>query len=1039
MKIKKVDITGFRAYEKQGDGTFDFTINTGEVADFVSIFAPNGFGKSSFYDAIEWAITNNISRYTRDSLRSNNDSTSLYLNTKRSGQSILRNRYISDSDPTNVLVETTSTDPFKRELRKAANGRRDFKFDPKDTDPATKHLIEIFLSQDAIDSFLKEEKPESRYEKFMSNFGGEDEEYRLKINALLKTCMQEIKGLKQEELRLQEVLKEPIHKQGLQHINDTIHTLCGFGENLEFVDNQYSLSIDLDYKNNIAIKRQKNLSNLELLKEKKFIIDECLVGLEKFFRDKNQELNLRKRLFSLESNRLELDERNKFIASVSELESKLGLLVESIAIHNIHKSNLENYNKNNNLIKEHSVQRSNLINESNALKANLISNQQRLEDSIVAIKKSDHNFNKSKEDLSNAQNKFSKITSIESELFLLEAQLEAIKDKLVSCQSTIHDRKKEIEQTNNLEVSRDLLDLSKFNSVNISNDLINKLVAEIDRSNSLKSLVDKYLREQNQLGDQQDSIVQLVSMARELITHTKSEHCPLCSHKYDSYQILVERILNNKGLSLQQKKIEAQIEDAESELILLNKSISESIFYIENQKNKKIKLLELELNKKLDEQDSYVLNLQSIMLNIKKIRAELVDLKTQTLNLSFTEYVNACNQQLQYWTDHKAALEHEFSQLKSKTIEITQRIEKISPEVAWFETSIQQLRDSELVLTIEKYLTSNSVLPGTELDFFNERTKLLAESMMEVTLTLEQSKKNLAKLEQSIIEANRSIDINMLMNDIHQCNDEILKLLSNSLEPFQAKLQLLQPDLFHKPQDTLELSLNHLRSKAEETINICNTKNSLFDLLTDQLNDVLPFLRFLEANKALAVVKSSLDQYLTLESKLREEFDQVEKRLKNRIDNFFYIELINKIYSKIDPHPSFKTITFVCLFPENEKPRLEIYLHENEDSVICPTFYFSAAQLNILSLSIFLARALHVEHEGRPVETILIDDPIHSMDSINILSTIDLLRNISTRFGRQIILSTHDENFYELLKVKLPSKIYRSKFMKLESFGKISN
>lgn len=504
-----------------------------------------------------------------------------------------------------------------------------------------------------------------------------------------------------------------------------------------------------------------------------------------------------------------------------------------------------------------------------------------------------------------------------------------------------------------------------------------------------------------------------------------------------SYHELVGRILNNKGLSQQQKKIETQIEEAESEFVLLSKSISESIIRIEDIKNKKIKLLESELNKNLDEQDKYVLNQQTIMLNIEQIRAELVDLKSQTLNLSFTEFVNACNEQLQYWTEHKAELEHESSQLKSKIIEITQKIEKISPEVAWFETSIQQLRDSELVLTIEKYLASNSVLPDTELDFFNDQIKLLAESMMEVSLTLEQSKKNLANLEQSIIKANRSIDINMLMNDIHQCNDEILKLLSNSLEPFQAKLQLLQPNLFDKPQDTLELSLNHLRSKAQETINICNTKNSLFDLLTDQLNDILPFLRFLEANQALTIVKNSLDQYLTLESKLKEEFDQVEKRLKNRIENFFYIELINRIYSKIDPHPSFKTISFVCLFPENEKPRLEIYLHEDVDSIICPTFYFSAAQLNILSLSIFLARALHVEHEGRPVETILIDDPIHSMDSINILSTIDLLRNISTRFGRQIILSTHDENFYELLKVKLPSKIYRSKFMKLKSFGKI--
>jgi len=107
-------------------------------------------------------------------------------------------------------------------------------------------------------------------------------------------------------------------------------------------------------------------------------------------------------------------------------------------------------------------------------------------------------------------------------------------------------------------------------------------------------------------------------------------------------------------------------------------------------------------------------------------------------------------------------------------------------------------------------------------------------------------------------------------------------------------------------------------------------------------------------------------------------------------------------------------------------------------SPIAPSLFFSAAQLNVLSLSIFLARALHVKYKGTPVQAILIDDPIHSMDSINILSTIDLLRNISVRFDRQIILSTHDENFHELLKMKIPSEKYASKFMKLESFGKVA-
>jgi exonuclease SbcC len=90
-----------------------------------------------------------------------------------------------------------------------------------------------------------------------------------------------------------------------------------------------------------------------------------------------------------------------------------------------------------------------------------------------------------------------------------------------------------------------------------------------------------------------------------------------------------------------------------------------------------------------------------------------------------------------------------------------------------------------------------------------------------------------------------------------------------------------------------------------------------------------------------------------------------------------------------------------------------------------------------LSLSIFLARALHVKAHGKDVGCIFIDDPIHSMDSINVLSTIDLLRTISKKFDRQIILSTHDRNFYELLKKKIPPHEYASKFIELESFGRV--
>lgn len=59
------------------------------------------------------------------------------------------------------------------------------------------------------------------------------------------------------------------------------------------------------------------------------------------------------------------------------------------------------------------------------------------------------------------------------------------------------------------------------------------------------------------------------------------------------------------------------------------------------------------------------------------------------------------------------------------------------------------------------------------------------------------------------------------------------------------------------------------------------------------------------------------------------------------------------------------------------------------------------------------------------------------MDSINVLSTIDMLRTISKKFDRQIILSTHDRNFFDLLQKKVPQKEYLSKFIELETFGKV--
>ena len=169
---------------------------------------------------------------------------------------------------------------------------------------------------------------------------------------------------------------------------------------------------------------------------------------------------------------------------------------------------------------------------------------------------------------------------------------------------------------------------------------------------------------------------------------------------------------------------------------------------------------------------------------------------------------------------------------------------------------------------------------------------------------------------------------------------------------------------------------------------------------------------------------------------LKTEIERTKNHLDKRIKDFFYEDLINEIYGKIDPHPSFKNVKFIATFT-GDRPSLDIYVKsgiedDDKDSLI-PNLYFSTAQINILSLSIFLASALN----SKTYDCIFIDDPIQSMDSINVLSTIDLLRSIVVNNKKQIILSTHDENFYNLLKMKIPPTLFKSKFLELESFGKL--
>ena len=159
MKFKKVEISAFRIYDDPQYATFDLTAKSGNAAGFVSLYAPNGFGKTSFYDAVEYAMTGSVDRFY---LRAEE------LEKLANLQTI--DKFIRHSSSKRDTYVKIYTDNEQRQVintpfHKHGKQKHDLNLDPKKRkdDPFQK----VILSQEWISAFLTENNGEYRYKKFM--------------------------------------------------------------------------------------------------------------------------------------------------------------------------------------------------------------------------------------------------------------------------------------------------------------------------------------------------------------------------------------------------------------------------------------------------------------------------------------------------------------------------------------------------------------------------------------------------------------------------------------------------------------------------------------------------------------------------------------------------------------------------------------------------------------------------------------------------------------------------------------------------------
>jgi predicted ATPase len=149
----------------------------------------------------------------------------------------------------------------------------------------------------------------------------------------------------------------------------------------------------------------------------------------------------------------------------------------------------------------------------------------------------------------------------------------------------------------------------------------------------------------------------------------------------------------------------------------------------------------------------------------------------------------------------------------------------------------------------------------------------------------------------------------------------------------------------------------------------------------------------------------------TISEEMREAALQIVDGELRRIEPLF-----QRIWAGIDPHPSLRAVHLVSRLNYG-KGRLSMRMTDDvrSRSSESPESVLSSSQQNALAVALFLT--LNLGTQSLPLATTVLDDPFQSLDDINLLGLVDLLRRI--RGSRQLIVTTHEHRFAELLARKL--------------------
>ena len=1000
VRLKELEISNFRAYR----GSFEFDLD----ADLIVLFGPNGFGKTSFFDAIDFVCSGGVARFDKrfghktdrllkvlKHLDSPIDDSFIKVKALTDGREVTIERYMKyrtkahvdgttsyrtktlmlltglSEKPPDIRIENLvrlfrATHLFGQEYQSLTSGFRDYSRLPEDT------VSRMLALQDYVEGINKVR-----------------EVYEV-LNRQIRRKESELNSLK-ESLRSKEVEMEQLSQSA--KIVEKPEAVSAMGKEIGQkiiqvigvpieIPKEFNKEVIREWRSKIAVQKGSITQNLEPIEKLEAKFPE-LLNLRKKLQEKSLKLTQKEELLSklnknYSNKKKEIDVSNAKLKRMFSEERNLSLKRENLNW--LLQAKIEHQQFKEQVAKENENYRD--------IQAKLLELSPKIEKLRFENKASEETIGKITSEIKILENSFKELSNFE---------------KSVGNWLKTANRHKELRvylQRTGQEVD----------------DVKNKLRSKKDELNT--AIIDRDKLRKN-IDDLQQNQSELRTLLDNIEGHLLNNICPVCGTQHRSREELIEKLRFQRGI--QPKEIQEALkllEDVKAKTNELEKHVSGLQLKLKQLEQKlgeaQKELLDIEGKIRTYEEKAISLDIPitpknslNVIDSKKKKLLEQMNIKQQE-SFEQKSKTKKLQEELTTLGNQQERLDQSLRTIKSRQSRLRSMIDQISSDASTRQLSLElekEMIQRELTTTnsiiedlrkqIEIQQTENENLQK-EVGSLLEKKNILEKEVQELGKEIFNSKKYIEEVESLINKLKLNLDID---------TEQILVLKKDSIGKLSS-LDSLQNEIIN-----FEIALDAVETSAALAKIQQDIKN-----INKQLQD-------------LGKERERLNNWLSYFNVICKELELLQNRALKEYTKK-YGPLTSSIQRRLRSVYGFGDIR---IHPESGG--IAVRVKRKGEKNISPSDYFSESQIQIVMLSLFLSATL--TQTWSSFAPILLDDPVEHFDDLNAYSLLDLLRGLIAEPGRQrqFIISTCEDRLFRLMRQKFSKMNDRVIFYVFQSIG----